>query len=295
MNSVAGHRLTGYMDFMSSRCHFAHNAAAAAAIVAALAMPASAADSSSWLEDGPAALRLIAGTAARGADRLRAGIEIRLAPGWHTYWRYPGDAGVPPRFDFSDSRNLAAAQVSYPAPYLLTDEAGNSIGYEKGVVFPLLVTPKDASRPVKLHVVVDYAVCEKLCIPAQGTVELILDGGTSTAEPRLTAAEARVPNPASATEAGLSLKRVRTGNGQRPTVLVDVAAAGKPVVLFAEGPTPQWALPVPRAVDGAPGGLQRFSFELDGLPPGTDPNGTIPLVLTLVRDDRAFEVKTRLD
>src|SRR5690606_14364867 len=182
----------------------------------------SAADSSPWVEDGPAAIRLIAGTAARGAERLRAGIEIRLAPGWHTYWRYPGDAGVPPRFDFSGSRNLADAKVSYPAPDLLTDETGSSIGYEKGVIFPLLVTPKDASRPVRLHVVVDYAVCEKLCIPAQGTVELILDGGTGTAEPRLAAAEARVPSAASAAEAGLSLRRLRNGNGQPPTVLVDV-------------------------------------------------------------------------
>ena len=56
---------------------------------------------------------------------LRAGIEIKLQPGWKTYWRYPGDSGVPPRFDFSGSENLKTAKVLYPAPHLFTDEAGN--------------------------------------------------------------------------------------------------------------------------------------------------------------------------
>src|SRR5882672_3978004 len=91
--------------------------------------PARAADASEWDGDQRAAVRLIAG-APRGSGAAtihQAGIEIRLSPGWKTYWRYPGDAGVPPRFDFSGSRNLKSAVVRYPAPHVLSDESGTSI------------------------------------------------------------------------------------------------------------------------------------------------------------------------
>jgi len=271
-------------------------AAVIAGAAMAFAVPARAADSSPWSEDGHAAIRLITGANQKGARTLRAGIELRLAPGWHTYWRYPGDAGVPPRFDFSGSQNLAAAKVSYPAPSLLVDEAGNSLGYNKDVIFPLLVAPRDAGKPVRLRVVADYAVCEKLCVPAKGSAELTLTADASANDEALVAAEARVPKPASAAEAGLSAKRVPAAGGQKARVLVDVAVpAGKRVALFAEGPTPEWALPVPKPVDGAPAGHQRFSFELDGLPPGVNANDRIPLVLTLVKGADAVEVKTRLD
>jgi DsbC/DsbD-like thiol-disulfide interchange protein len=267
-----------------------------AGVVTAFAVPARAADSSPWAQDGSAAMRLIAGANQKGTDRLRAGIELRLAPGWHTYWRYPGDSGVPPQFDFSGSQNLAAAKVSYPAPRLLADETGNSLVYDKDVIFPVLVTPRDASKPVRLHVAVDYAICEKLCVPAKGSAELTLAAGASASEKALAAAEALVPKPASAAVVGLSVRRLPAAGGQKPRVLVDVAAPlGKQVALFAEGPTPEWAFPVPKPVDGAPAGHRRFSFELDGLPPGTDAKGKIPLVLTLVEGAHAFEVNTHLD
>ena len=86
-----------------------------------------AADSSAWSDEGHAAARLIAGSNETGALTLRAGIEIKLEPGWHTYWRYPGNSGVPPRFNFSGSDNLKRAEVRYPAPHLLHDETGQSL------------------------------------------------------------------------------------------------------------------------------------------------------------------------
>ena len=85
-----------------------------------------------------------------------------------------------------------------------------------------------------------------------------------------------------------------TGSG-KPRVVVDVAAAGDtPVTVFAEGPTAQWALPLPEPVAGAPAGLQRFAFEVDGLPPGEKPDGAT-LRLTAVAGDKAVEVAFRLD
>ena len=107
--------------------------------------PASAADASPWDGTERAAVRLIAGAMRvdSAAAIQRAGIEIRLASGWKTYWRYPGDSGLPPRFDFSQSRNVKSVNVRWPAPQRLADESGVSIGYKHDVVFPLEVTPQD--------------------------------------------------------------------------------------------------------------------------------------------------------
>jgi hypothetical protein len=93
---------------------------------------------------------------------------------------------------------------------------------------------------------------------------------------------------------GLTVRRVN--DGTRPLVTVDMGApAGKPIELFVEGPTPQWALPIPKPLQIGPAGRAQFAFELDGLPPGVDPKGQIDLVFTVVTGERAVEVKTHLD
>lgn len=269
-------------------------AIAAGGLAVTLAGPARAADASAWAQDSHSAFRLIAGTNDEGAAALRAGVEIKLPPGWHTYWRYPGDSGVPPQFDFAGSQNLGFAKVLYPAPHLYSDEGGNTLGYKDAVTFPLQVTPQQPGRPVRLHVKLDYAVCEKLCVPAQGSAELTLAPGASAHNAALAAAEARVPKQVSAAQAGLTVKRV--SDGPKPLVMVDLAApAGADVQVFVEGPTPEWALPIPKPAPGAPAGHRQFGFELDGLPPGVDPKGHFELTFTIVEGDRPIEVKIRLD
>jgi DsbC/DsbD-like thiol-disulfide interchange protein len=268
--------------------------AAACAAFVATAAPAHAADASAWARENHAAMRLIAGSAKPNAKTLPAGIEIEMAPGWHTYWRYPGDSGLPPRFDFSGSRNLAAAKVSYPAPHLYTDETGNTLGYENHVIFPVRVTPKAVGKPVTLHVKVDYAICDKLCVPARGQAELTLAPGASANEAALAAAEAQVPKPVAPTTLGLTLKRVSEAG--KPAVAVDVKASKDAAVqIFAEGPTPEWALPVPKQTADAPAGARRFTFALDGLPPGVKPTAPAELTFTVVEGDKAYETKAHLD
>jgi DsbC/DsbD-like thiol-disulfide interchange protein len=264
------------------------------ALATQIGTPARAADESPWSEDVRSAIRLIAGSNKADDAALRAGIEVKLRPGWKTYWRYPGDSGVPPHFDFSGSENLKAADVLYPAPHLLTDETGQSLGYKDTVIFPVVVSPKQAGKPVRLRVKVDYAICEKLCVPAEGRAELTLVTGDSKHNPALAAAETRIPRHVTATQLGLTAKRVTTG--AKPSVIVDLGApAGKPVELFVEGPTPQWALPIPKPVKSAPAGRAQFSFDLDGLPPGVDPKTPVDLTFTVVTGDRAVETKTHLD
>ncbi len=249
-------------------------------------------DASPWSQDSRAAIRLIAGSNKSGEMPLRAGIEVKLQPGWKTYWRYPGDSGVPPRFDFSGSENLKTAKVLYPAPHRFTDESGNSLGYKDEVIFPVLAMPQQPNKPVTLRVKVDYAVCEKLCIPAEGRAELTLAVGDSDQDAALAASEARVPKPVSAAEAGLSVRRLK--NAPKPLIAIDLKATD-PVDVFVEGPTPEWALPIPNPTPGALAGKRRFSFELDGLPPGVDPKGHFELTFTVLEGERAIEVTTHLD
>jgi DsbC/DsbD-like thiol-disulfide interchange protein len=267
-------------------------------------------DVSPWDGDARSAARLIAGARPSGQGApFRAGIEIRLKPAWHTYWRYPGDAGVPPRFDFAGSQNVKAVEVLWPAPQRLPEAGLATIGYDRDVILPLRVTPQDQGKPVTLQIKLDYAICEKLCVPAQAKAELALPGGQPAAggqsaqDVRLAAAEARVPRKV-ALGAGqtlgavpaLAVRSVRREAGvDRPRVLVDVAAPpGASVDLFAEGPTDQWALPLPVAVDGAASGLQRFMLELDGAPPGAKYEGA-RISLTAVTDGQAIEVPIDLD
>ncbi|MCK9918845.1 hypothetical protein MXD81_57940 [Microbacteriaceae bacterium K1510] len=255
---------------------------------------AQAGDASAWSEDTRSAMRLIAGRNAKDVPQLRAGIEIKMQPGWHTYWRYPGDAGVPPRFDFSGSSNVKTAKVLYPVPQVHSDSGGQSIGYVDNVIFPVQVTPKEPGKPVTLRVKLDYAVCEKLCVPAEGKAEMLVPLGDSAQDGALQAAEARVPAKVAATDLGLTARRV--GGGAKPLVMLELAAPeGAPVQVFAEGPTPDWALPIPQPAQGAPAGRQHFSFALDGLPSGVDPKGPFALTFTVVKGERAYEVTTRLD
>jgi DsbC/DsbD-like thiol-disulfide interchange protein len=273
---------------------------AAASLLGATSCAAIAADVSRWEVDAQSAARLISARAVNesGGRMFRAGVEIRLKEGWKTYWRYPGDSGVPPVLDFSKSQNVKAVTVRYPAPTRFPDGGGgHSIGYMGVVILPLHVVAQDLSKPVTLNLKLDYAVCEKLCVPVEAKLELVLTGAETANEAALTAAEARVPKAAAVGDSGtLSIRAVRREAGSgKPRVTVDVAApAGAPVVLFAEGPTAQWALPLPEPVAGAPAGLQRFAFELDGLPPGEQASGAT-LRLTAVAGDKAIEAGFRLD
>ena len=274
------------------RCHAALGFAAVLLVTLAHA-PARAGSASVWSQDTKSAVRLIGGSNKSGAP-LRAGIEIKMQPGWHTYWRYPGDSGVPPRFDFSGSDNVKSATVSFPAPHLFTDETGSSIGYKDGVIFPVAIVPKDPTKPVNVRLKIDYAVCEKMCVPAEGKAELALGPGPSTADTALTEAEARVPTKTAAAEIGLTARRVN--DAAKPMVAVDLTARDNaPVQIFVEGPTPEWALPIPKPAPGAPAGHRHFSFELDGLPPGASPTGSYDLTFTIVEGGRAMEVTAHLD
>ncbi len=260
-------------------------------LASALHFDAAAEDASSWDGDARSAMRLVAGRPL-GGGVLRAGVEVRLAAGWKTYWRYPGDSGVPPVFDFSKSENIKSVSILWPAPHRFAYEGGASIGYKDDVMFPIHVVPENPNRPAKLRLALDYAVCEKLCVPAKGQATLELASKLSPHDSRLAAAETLVPKQAGlgeATSFGVAAVRQEPGRPY-PRIVVEItASATAPLDLFAEGPTADWALPLPEPVPGAPPGRRWFAFDLDGAPPGVDPTGA-RLRFTLISGENAVEV-----
>ena len=159
---------------------------------------------------------------------LLGGIAFQLQPGWKTYWRTPGDSGVPPRFDFSKSENVEAVTVLWPAPTKFDDGAGgHSLGYHNQIVLPLRIVAKNADKPVTLRADVNYAVCEKLCIPVEANAELAFTSVASTEDSALFAALDTVPKPANVGDPNpLTIRDVKRDG--KSTVLVDVVAARTP-------------------------------------------------------------------
>jgi DsbC/DsbD-like thiol-disulfide interchange protein len=266
---------------------------AATVFASSLAVEACAQDSSPWQRDQHSAVRLLAGS--RSGAVLLGGIGFQLQPGWKTYWRTPGDSGVPPRFDFSKSENIEAITVLWPAPTKFDDGAGgHSLGYHNQIVLPLRIVAKNADKPVTLRAEINYAVCEKLCIPVEASAELSFTSVASTEDSALFAALDTVPKPASVGDPNPMTIRDVKRDGKSSVVVDVVSPDAREISLFVEGPTPEWGLPVPNLIEHSPPGVKRFVFELDGMPPGTDPQGAA-LKLTLVGGDRSYEFNINLE
>ena len=111
----------------------------------------------------------------------QTGVRIELAEGWKTYWRMPGDAGIPPLFGWNkgalgDDR----IEVLYPLPGRYQDASGETIGYKDEVIFPVRLKQSDAME-MKLDLDLFFAVCREICIPAQSKAEITL--GTAMRDP----------------------------------------------------------------------------------------------------------------
>lgn len=144
----------------------------------ALPVPALAYDSplaSNWVAGHKSRTRLTAGRlldAGKPPGQLYAFVEIELAQGWKTYWRNPGDSGIPPHFEFGKSTNLAKAEVLYPAPQRIADKGETIIGYTGIVIFPVALTAADPALPIELAARVQFGMCKDICVPTEAALTL---------------------------------------------------------------------------------------------------------------------------
>ncbi len=142
--------------------------------------------------------RVLSGWTTPNGTRMAA-VELTLAPGWKTYWRAPGEAGIPPVFDWSASRNVASVRLHWPAPQAFTLNGLTSLGFADRLVLPVEITPRQEGEPVELDLHMALGICSDVCVPADLRLTGTLTGDAR--DPLITAALA--DQPLTAREAGV--------------------------------------------------------------------------------------------
>jgi DsbC/DsbD-like thiol-disulfide interchange protein len=217
-------------------------------------------------------------------------LELRLDPGWKTYWRSPGDAGVPPNATWEKSQNLARASFYFPAPRRLPDQGGDSIGYKDRVVLPVRVERTNSKAPVALAMSLSFGVCKNICVP----VEVELNGAcfTDSRNDIATNVEAVPREPGQRLDSDPNLIAVTgsvTAAVPRLAIDVDFGAGATDTDLFIEAPE---GLYVPLPARAAPDakGRARFTVDLSKVLDAKDLAGKT-LRLTMVSSKGASEAE----
>lgn len=243
-----------------------------------------------------AEIRLVSSVSAVAPEekRLSLGLWVRLSEGWRIYWRTPGAAGLPPQFDWSGSENLAAAEVSWPAPLRFTAFGQQSYGYTGEVLFPILARLETEGAPLSLSLSLTYLVCREVCIPGEADLDLVLPAGpaaATSAAPTIAAARSALPRPASA--AGVEIRAIAAPGGL--VVQARSATAFSAPDLFLEWPiSPGQRRPdLPRPRLSLAEGGHAATFDLTLHPPLVRP-GTV-LTVTLTDPGRAVEASVTVE
>lgn len=138
-----------------------------------------------------------------------AALRFTLAPGWKTYWRAPGDAGIPPHFTWSGESNIAAISVIWPVPHVFDQAGMRSIGYAGELVLPVEIWPRDDKLAPRLAGQVDIGVCQEICVPVQLDFDAPVGDLSTQGRRNAVVVAALVDQPLSAAEAGVGSVRCR--------------------------------------------------------------------------------------
>ena len=244
---------------------------------------------SDWVKAEAGAVRLIAaGTAAGSASVIDAALQFRLEPGWKIYWRTPGDAGYPPKIDWTGSDNIGAPVLSWPAPKRFVLAGLQNYGYSGAVVLPLGVPVLRPGEPVRLAATVDYLACAKLCVPMQASLALTLPAGPADPSPfvhDIVRAKALVPGDGA--RHGLTLAAVEAEESRALRLTVTAAQPFDHPDAFIEGlegaafEQPQVAL--------SDGGRRAVLTVPVAAGTWTQPLAGAPVTVTVVDGPRALE------
>lgn len=175
--------------------------------------------------DGMVRASLLPGWRLPNGDHMAA-LRLELADGWKTYWRTPGDAGIPPSFDWRASGNLEGVSVSWPSPDVFWQSGMRSVGYKHEVTLPLRLRLRDGQRDAELHGVIDIGICKDVCLPQRLEVSATLPASGAKPDPRIAAAMADLPY--GAEDAGVTSVDCEIGPAQRGlglSVAIDLPGA----------------------------------------------------------------------
>lgn len=180
------------------------------------------------------------GPTARGTHM--AALRLTLPDGWKTYWRAPGEAGIPPSFDWRGSRNLQDVAITWPAPEVFSANGMRTIGYKHQLVLPIEVTPSSDGKPVRLHGTIEFGLCSDVCIPGALDFDRELDPAAGR-NPAIAAALAQ--RPYSAAEAGVRAATCRLspveGGLQVEARITMPSAGGEEIAVIEPGTPGIWA------------------------------------------------------
>lgn len=237
---------------------------------------------SDWSETPGGKVRVVLEDAKPDRE-LRGALQVELNPGWKTYWRNPGDAGVPPQLNLEDG---TSARIDFPAPvhFDAGDEGG--IGYKHSVTLPLTFTIKPGEERLKGHVFL--GVCQNICIPVQAEFDFPLNGNqeqtpqTIAAHTIIETAFDRLPAPASS-EFGVKAAKREDNKAVFEVTLPDADA---PAELFVGNDQ----LSISETKSDKSAGQSRFTATLHG----TSEDGAL-IDYTLVQNGNAVSGQVRLD
>jgi suppressor for copper-sensitivity B len=225
------------------------------------------------------------------------GVEIKLKGMFKTYWRVPGDAGVPPVFDWSSSKNAGSIALRWPVPARFVDAGVTTIGYKDRVIFPAVVRAAEPGKPLTLTLALDYAVCDRICIPAKASATLALPEAAETDQTsQLDAFRALTPRMVEPGKGngGLGLGAVSwiPEKGRQAVELTVTMGAGASLGdAFLEGPD-GWLFGAPQQLM-IEGDKVQLRVPVDDKPKGAV--GIVPLILTLAGKPNAAEIRFDLD
>lgn len=209
-------------------------------LVATLLLANSAfASASDWTKTPGGNVRLIVDAPTQPSTEIRAALQINLDPGWKTYWREPGDAGVPPELDLGESTNIKSYSIAFPTPHRFEDGGTHWAGYKKPVVLPVTLTPIDPTKPVHVKGHAFLGICETICIPVTAQFDISVHGTSSDPLTKALVDNAFSQLPQQASENFGAVSAVRKDDRVRITVNVpdenpepDVFVAGNGGVTF---------------------------------------------------------------
>jgi len=263
----------------------------AAAATLVLAPPLSArAASSNWVGDPRANVRILTATDSVQGDTLQIGVEFRYPPGWHGYWRTPGDAGIAPVFDWSASSNVASASVSWPAPSRLVVSGLQNSVYTGDVILPVNLKLDRPDTATHISLKLDYASCANVCVPEHSELMLTLPAGAGSASgeaAQIAAALRKVPRPPADADISVLHSTVQqTDSGRRLKVeLLSGSTPFRSPDLFVEGAGA--GLPAAPSVQLSDHG-RRAALEV-ALPPAGAKDDPLRVSVSVVDGPRAAE------
>lgn len=214
--------------------------------------------------------------------------DLQLLDGWKTYWRAPGDAGIPPSFDWAGSRNVKSVKFHWPRPKVFSVGGMQTIGYSHALILPVEVVPIDPSQPVHLKAEVDLGVCSDICVPASFAVaaELPRPGVGDDTIRRALRQRPSTPNEAGLVQAHCTI--TPQADGLRVVAVLDMPSTGGDEVIVIEPGMPGvWVSPADVTRNGRALRAEVDMASASGGPIALQRDG---ILLTVLGKHRAVEI-----